>query len=391
MFLHNYRYSLVVLLRNKGLVFWTLAFPVIMALLFHMSFAGIDDAERFSAIEVAVVDDDAYQNQVIFARAMEELSKSEDAVLHLHYADSTEAEELLNNGEVTAVISIQKREPVVRVLSSGIQETIVQSVVEEIRCDSEVISDLAKEEILAEIGEDGTDLDFERIFTDISKAVLSVKSKVNNLNQKEYSFVMIEYESLIAMTCLYSGLLSMTLMNMHQANLSAVGKRSTVAPARRGAVLAGAMCAALTVQLITLMMLYAVLLLIVKADFGNDIGKILLLSLSGSLAGLTLGAAVSVLVRTGENAKMTVLLSIVMSGCFCSGMMGIVMKNIIDKHLPFINWINPAAMITDGLYALYYYGAVDRYWFDLASILLFSVVMTAVSIGGLRRRQYDSM
>ena len=38
-------------------------------------------------------------------------------------------------------------------------------------------------------------------------------------------------------------------------------------------------------------------------------------------------------------------------GSFLAGMMGGSMKYVIDKNVPIINKINPAAMITDGFYA----------------------------------------
>ena len=78
-------------------------------------------------------------------------------------------------------------------------------------------------------------------------------------------------------------------------------------------------------------------------------------------------------------------------GCFLSGMMGITMKYIIDKHIPFLNKINPASMITDGFYALYYYDTLNRYWFDLISLLVLAAILVFVSIIGLRRQKYDNI
>ena len=80
-----------------------------------------------------------------------------------------------------------------------------------------------------------------------------------------------------------------------------------------------------------------------------------------------------------------------MAGCFFAGMMGITMKNIIDKNAPFINRINPVAMITDGLYALYYYDSGERYLINVISLAVFSAVMMLISVSGLRRQRYDSL
>ena len=67
------------------------------------------------------------------------------------------------------------------------------------------------------------------------------------------------------------------------------------------------------------------------------------------------------------------------------------MKYIIDKNVPIINKLNPASMITDGFYSLYYYDTLDRYLFNIASLLIFSIVMILISYFGLRRQKYDSI
>jgi len=80
-----------------------------------------------------------------------------------------------------------------------------------------------------------------------------------------------------------------------------------------------------------------------------------------------------------------------MVGCFLSGMMGISMKYIIDKNMPVINKINPANMITDGFYSLYYYDTLNRYWMNIISLLIFSGILIVISILNLRRQKYDSI
>ena len=67
------------------------------------------------------------------------------------------------------------------------------------------------------------------------------------------------------------------------------------------------------------------------------------------------------------------------------------MKYIIDKNIPIINKINPASMITDGFYSLYYYETLNRYWFNIYSLLIFSAIMFGLSILSLRRQKYDNI
>lgn len=109
------------------------------------------------------------------------------------------------------------------------------------------------------------------------------------------------------------------------------------------------------------------------------------------MAGLSLGIAVATLIKANENAKIGILIAVTMLGCFLSGMMGITMKYMIDKNVPIVNLVNPASMITDGFYALYYYDTLDRYFLNIVSLLIFSGVMIILSINGLRKQKYEAL
>lgn len=67
------------------------------------------------------------------------------------------------------------------------------------------------------------------------------------------------------------------------------------------------------------------------------------------------------------------------------------MKYIVDKNIPIVNKLNPASMITDGFYSLYYYDTLDRYFFNIASLLIFALIMLTISYFSLRRQKYDSI
>ena len=104
-----------------------------------------------------------------------------------------------------------------------------------------------------------------------------------------------------------------------------------------------------------------------------------------------MGVVVGIVFKTNENAKTGILIATTMVGCFLSGMMGVTMKYIVDKNVPILNKINPANMITDGFYSLYYYDTLDRFYFNLISLLVFSGIMITISYISLRRQKYDSI
>ena len=80
-----------------------------------------------------------------------------------------------------------------------------------------------------------------------------------------------------------------------------------------------------------------------------------------------------------------------MACSFLAGMMLAEMKYIIAKNVPILGKINPVTMITDALYSLYYYSTLDRYWYNIISLAIFTVIMIVISYVFIRRKKYDSI
>ncbi len=392
MFLHSFKYSLMVLLKNRQLVFWTLAFPLIMAVLFNMAFSNIENTDSFDALEIAVVNDKNFRSNLIFKEALSQLSEGEDKVFNINYTDAENAENMLRDSKIVGYISFpDKKNAKVTVRSTGTNETILCYIVDEIKSDSELIMSIGSEDITEKIVKGDFDIDYEKYYRDAADKVLNTEINVKDNSSSNMDNIMIEYYSLIAMACLYSSLISMSLINDKLANINAVGKRTSVSPATKGSMILGSLAAGFVVQAIGLAALFALMIFVISVDFGNNAGLAALLSLCGTIAGLSMGIAVATLVKKGENVKLTILISVTMTGCFLAGMMGVGPKYLIDTSVPLLNKINPVAMITDGFYALYYYNTLERYWFDVISLVVFSVLMLLISIRGLRRQQYDSI
>ena len=50
MFIHNFKYTFKTLFRNKSLLFWTFAFPIILGTFFNMAFSDIESSEKLNKI-----------------------------------------------------------------------------------------------------------------------------------------------------------------------------------------------------------------------------------------------------------------------------------------------------------------------------------------------------
>lgn len=393
MFIHNFKYALKTLYKNKMLLFWTYAFPIILGTFFNMAFSNIENSEKLDIIKIAIIENEDFKNNEIWKEAFTTLSdtENEDRLFDTKYTTEEEAKQLLQDGEITGYMKLEEDTPKVTFQSSGINETILKQVTEEITQTTEIVSNLAETEIKKEMTNGNYHVDYEKIYKDVLEMVQNQEAKIENVARNHLSYTMIEFYTLIAMTCLYGGILGMVAINQNLANMSHNGKRVSVAPITKGKVVISSVLASYVVQLIGLALLFAYTVFVLKVDYGTNLPLIILLGAVGSLAGLSMGVAIGALLKTNETVKTGIVISVTMLGCFLSGMMGITMKYIVDKNLPIVNQMNPASMITDGFYALYYYDTFDRYFFNIASLLAFAIIMIALSYASLRKQKFERL
>lgn len=394
MFINNFKYSFKVLIRNKGLIFWTFAFPILLGLFFYLAFSDIENKENFKQIDIAVIENKEFQNDEFYKEAIKELSDKNNSsrMFNTKYVSKKDAEEKLKNKKISGYLEFTNDNVNITVNSSGVNETIIKYVVSELKSDRKIMNDLVRREVIkSQNNSYDKIINYEEIYNNVIKILNEDNVKLNNISNKNLSYTMIEYYTLIAMACLYGSMLSMYITNFKLANMNSVGKRTSPSPTSKTKLLLSSLLSSYLVQLIGLTLLFIFIIFVIKVDYGNNLPLVISLSLVGSLSGLTLGVFVASKFKVSEGSKIGILISVIMLGSFLSGMMGITMKYVIDKNIPIINKLNPVNMITDGLYSLYYYNTLDRYYFNIISLVIFSIIMMILSINSLRRQKYDSI
>ena len=201
----------------------------------------------------------------------------------------------------------------------------------------------------------------------------------------------VEFYTLIGMACLYGGFLGLMVVDETTANLSTKGARTSIAPVHKMKVLLISLLVSFIIQYIEILILIGYLYCILGVSFGGNIGYVCLLSLFGCLAGTSLGLLVGVSSKKSDGIKTGIVLAITMTLSFFAGMMGVTMKYVIQNNAPILAKINPVNMITDGFYSLYYYDTMTRYYNNIISLAIFSVIMITISYIFIRRQKYDSI
>lgn len=377
MFKHIFLNKLKILLRTKVTIFWTLIFPLILATFFNLAFGNIAAEEKFEPFDIAVIKNEEYENRVAFKTVIEELSKDgENKMFNVQYIESEEnADELIENNKIKGYIKVQDEIKVI-VKENGTAQTILKSIIDNYYQTFSMIENVAQ----------------------INPQSININEIINfnNENFKDKSsnnmdYVVVYFYTLIGMTCLYGGFFGINAVNEVEANLSKRAARVSVAPTHKLKTLVASLLAGFIIQYAEVLILLAYLIFVLGIDFGNQTLYIIILTLFGSLAGTTLGTLIGSSNRKSEGTKTGILVSITMACSFLAGMMILDMKYIIAKNVPILAKINPVAMITDGLYSLYYYDTLDRYFYNVISLIIFSVIMVIASYFFIRRKKYDNI
>lgn len=339
-----------------------------------MAFSDIENNEKLEIIDIAIVNDETFKSNVAFSKGFKELGneKNDSRLFDIKYVEKEiEAKDLLEDDKITGYLLINENEPKVVISTNGINETIFKYLVKEMSQIDDIIQNTQDYKSALEM--------------------LKNNTNINNISNSNLSYTMIEFYTLIAMACLYGGILGMFSINQTLPNMTSNGKRVAVSPTSKRKLVLSSVLAGYITQIVGLAILFTYTIFVLKVDYGNNLLAVIGLALVGALAGLTLGIMVATVFKSNENTKTGVILAITMLGCFLSGMMGITMKYIIDKNISIVNKINPVAMITDGFYSLYYYDTLDRYFFNVYSLLIFSFIMILIAFRSLRRQTYDSI
>ena len=386
MFWHNFKCAFRTMLKNRETMFWTLAFPFLLAILFNIAFANLHNYDTFKAFNIAVVDDANYKDSQFLSEGIKAVSEGNDKVFETQYVDKDKAEELLDKEEIEGYIYVDNSEAHVKIKKNGVNQTVLTTVVEQIAQTATITNDLVAIEAARAAGQP---VDFAEIAQKAAKTAMEAEPNIKD-DSHTMNVVSIEFFTLIAMACMQGAMVSIELMNRSLPNISNRGKRIAIAPTRKSVIVFSNLLAGYIMILTTVIALILFTRFVLGVEYGGSLLLIGILSAVGSLAATMMGMFLSIVLKTRESAKNIIVVIITMVGSLFAGMFG-GMKIYFDEMLPLINKVSPVGLITDGFYSLLYYDDMGRFIINIVSLLAISAVFFALSIRSLRRQRYDSI
>lgn len=378
MFLRLYLYRLKNIFFTKEITFWTLLFPIILGTFFYLGFGGLMNGKEveLSPIPVAVVTENDNETFLEVLKTLEQ--DSEQHLLTTTYTDADHAIQLLKEKDITGIIYIADT-PHLTIAENGLNETILQSFITQYIMQADVIETIASthpEKLPAAIEKLSSDSTYNR--------------EVSLVNAAYDPYIQYFY-ALIAMTCLFGTAAGVHCVMSMQADQSALGMRREIAPVHKMTVILSDFFGTFTLQFASILLLFFYLIVILGIDFGERTPLIILTGLVGTVIGIAAGLFIGAVIKGSDGVKVAVAMVFTMLNSFLSGLMVNNIKDLIEHYCPIINRLNPAALITDCLYALNMYESYDRFIKDISIMAIMAAVLCFGSYLLLRRTKYASL
>lgn len=431
--LTTFRYQVLSLVRDRTLMCWACAFPIILATIFGIMFAGIEDEYAVSAFRLGVVEGADYGGAPGLDAFLEGMADEDQGYLALSpYRDEESADEGLREGAIDGYLTVDEPwrwdkedwaphlhvSPSASISSStslGVARAVLDAYVHVVaefvelgRSNPSAIGalvgegDMASAEAFFSEQANATELgrndlsaigsmmgegDMEGVdvfFSEHAGTTELVLTKSAPNPSARY------YYSLLGMACGLAAMLAISAIRACQATSGALGARRTLAALPRWRVLMGSVLAAWACSFVALLIAFLYLLLVIRVDFGDGVGwcvaAIGMASLMSCAAGAFAGTFAHV--ETGLVSGITCLLSLF------TGLYGTAAQRVADATevaLPWLSALNPLWQISGAFYALLYYDTLGPFVRHCLALGAMTVVFAAAAALRMRSMSHEHL
>ena len=335
--------------REPTNIFWTMVYPLLMALMFFTAFQGFLNPKPMN-IPVAV---EQSSPALVAFQAID--------IVNVTPMTAPEAQTLLAKDQLVGFIDNQFD---VTVGKSGVEETVLVNLA----------SQMKQMEVLNVPYEN---YDFSANY-------------ITTMNTRTNPFL-IPFYSLIGMVSLYSIYMGLEYARSMQANQSTVAQRMNVVPLKKSKFLASSLVVGIATNLASNLVLLAFMKLVLKLDVVTDYPRTMAILLSANLVGISLGLFIGASNNASDGLKTGIVISSTLVMAFLSGMMSTDIKILVEANAPLVGLLNPVNIVTTELYRINYLDTTTTFSRGVMLLLGMAALFLVLSQLFLRRKTYESI
>ena len=376
--------QILVNIREKSNIFWTMIFPLILATLFHFTLGEMLDQNGMETISAAYVTQSAaesaespsHQEKDSFLEYLESFDNSWLKILPM---TEKEAENALKNDEILGTFYGGEEKS----LTIGENSTYTSIL-------SQILEIYEKNEVLiARIAQDHPEhlSDAVTALEDYKTCTETVTFDGTSMDSVQNYFF-----ALIAMTCLYGSFMGMYNAVGVQANTSVLGARLTAGCVKRYKSIAASLLSSWMISFLeVLILLFYMDVILGDIDLSGQILQIFVICAAATLYSCSLGMVIGTVGSWSANLKNGIVVAVSMACSFAADLMLSGVKGAIETYAPVINRINPGALTTDAFYSVLVYNDTEKYFRSLILLTVFALLLLTAAVLSMRRMRYESI
>ena len=369
MVFNNYIFKIKEFFQNKTTLFFSLVLPLLFITFFNLTIARIDSTNNFSTIPIAV-------ESMKIKEVLKDIEVKDGEKL-FNIVESKDYSKDLESKKITAYIKGNSDLEVI------VEDRTVHSsiVFETINMYNHIHKMYGK--VMA--------TDFTINPKEIMENYNRDNNIVNKLDTSNKNQSLIYFFTIIAMACLSASNQGVDIGEiLNPKSEMEYVKRILISPINRFKIILAEFLGALTFSLFVTYMGLAYLA-IVQPAITSFLPKIIIASTFGTILGLLFGVFISLAIKTKLTTKYNISAVLYVFSCFLAGMMVNVVPYLIDEKAPFLNYINPATVITKTLKNIYYFENNSKFLLGLSNIIILIIIFTLLILFFSRRRKNENI
>lgn len=336
-------------IREKTMSFWVLIFPQLLMIFMYLGLSGLRGDPQME-LRVGISADNPYKMILEYIDVIQLNEMPEDQALVSIHDDQIDA--------------FVQNDLNVLVAQRGIRQEVIRGIMSDVKQ-------------MAALGPRAM-----KIF-DYPDGIAREEDKTENQ-------LAVYLYSLVAMSTLFGYYCASEFTGLFQANQSALAQRNAVSPISKAkGILAGFAAALVTISL-TMLILLLLSEFVLKIGLIVHLGPTLLLLLGGMLFGIAWGLPVGAS-KLPEWLKIMMGTMITVLLAMLSGMMSVEVRQQIMLHTPWLHYLNPVSIMSQGLYQINILGKTAEGLKSLGILGIYSVILTALAIFLLRKQTYQEL
>lgn len=395
---NTFKYVLLSLLRERAILIWALAFPIVLSCCFIMMFQGLDEVADNTDIRVAVVKDEAYQDDANFSSFIDTVNS--DGVLSISYVDTADQAQSLvldsqdNDDALAGYVQVDdagypqvELAPTARSNQASMIRTsqaVLVTLMDEYTSKVHLVKDMMADNPMTLMNPAVTESIFE------TKDVTQKVELTQSAPRESARF----YFALLGMAAMFGAQAALIAVGALLPNTSALGARRALGATSRTTSLFACILASWTASFACLLIAFVFVRVAAGVDLaGRDLPCIGVLA-AASLMATALGALVGSLPKISTSAKAGLLTGLTCFAALFAGLYGeptMALADMVEAAIPASTFINPAVQVSQALYSLMYFDSLTPMLQHVRILLAMAVVFFVVASRFLRRQRYASL